>query len=257
MSSTESRLQGKTAIVTGGAGGIGRGIVTAFVKAGADVLFADINADAGAELEAELRGGRHSGTAAFRNIDISDEDGPRRIIAAAVELFGGVSVLVNNAHASLQLPLLETTDEALDLSFGTGFLPALRLMQAAHPHLKEVSGTVINFGSGSAMDGMPTQASYVAAKEAIRAISRVAANEWADDGINVNIICPLAATEGVSKWMEQHPDTAEKMITKVPMKRYGDPEGDIAPVAVFLASDDAGYMTGQTLMVDGGSQKLR
>ncbi|MDN5757987.1 MAG: SDR family oxidoreductase [Tomitella sp.] len=257
MSSTESRLQGKTAIVTGGAGGIGRGIVTAFVKAGADVLFADINADAGAELEAELRGGRHSGTAAFRNIDISDEDGPRRIVAAAVELFGGVSVLVNNAHASLQLPLLETTDEALDLSFGTGFLPALRLMQAAHPHLKEVSGTVINFGSGSAMDGMPTQASYVAAKEAIRAISRVAANEWADDGINVNIICPLAATEGVSKWMEQHPDTAEKMITKVPMKRYGDPEGDIAPVAVFLASDDAGYMTGQTLMVDGGSQKLR
>lgn len=257
MSSTESRLQGKTAIVTGGAGGIGRGIVTAFVKAGADVLFADINADAGAELEAELRGGRHSGTAAFRNIDISDEDGPRRIVAAAVELFGGVSVLVNNAHASLQLPLLETTDEALDLSFGTGFLPALRLMQAAHPHLKEVSGTVINIGSGSAMDGMPTQASYVAAKEAIRAISRVAANEWADDGINVNIICPLAATEGVSKWMEQHPDTAEKMITKVPMKRYGDPEGDIAPVAVFLASDDAGYMTGQTLMVDGGSQKLR
>lgn len=257
MSSTESRLQGKTAIVTGGAGGIGRGIVTAFVKAGADVLFADINADAGAELEAELRGGRHSGTAAFRNIDISDEDGPRRIVAAAVELFGGVSVLVNNAHASLQLPLLETTDEALDLSFGTGFLPALRLMQAAHPHLKEVSGTVINIGSGSAMDGMPTQVSYVAAKEAIRAISRVAANEWADDGINVNIICPLAATEGVSKWMEQHPDTAEKMITKVPMKRYGDPEGDIAPVAVFLASDDAGYMTGQTLMVDGGSQKLR
>lgn len=257
MSSTESRLQGKTAIVTGGAGGIGRGIVTAFVKAGADVLFADINADAGAELEAELRGGRHSGTAAFRNIDISDEDGPRRIVAAAVELFGGVSVLVNNAHASLQLPLLETTDEALDLSFGTGFLPALRLMQAAHPHLKEVSGTVINIGSGSAMDGMPTQASYVAAKEAIRAISRVAANEWADDGINVNIICPLAATEGMSKWMEQHPDTAEKMITKVPMKRYGDPEGDIAPVAVFLASDDAGYMTGQTLMVDGGSQKLR
>ncbi len=253
----DPRLQGKKAIVTGGAGGIGRGIVTAFVKAGAEVLFVDINHDAGTALEAELNSAGHPGRAAFRGIDISDADGPRRIVEAAVEAFGGVSVLVNNAHASRQVPLLETTDEVLDLSFRTGFLPALRLMQAAHPHLKESGGTVINFGSGSAMDGMPTQGSYVAAKEAIRAISRVAANEWAADGINVNIICPLAATEGVAQWMKAHPETAEKMIAKVPMRRYGDPEGDIAPVAVFLASEDASYMTGQTLMVDGGSQKLR
>ncbi len=251
------RLHGRTAIVTGGAGGIGRGITTAFVKAGADVLFVDINADAGAALESELAAAGHPGRAAFRRIDISDDEGPRQVVDAAVEEFGGVSVLVNNAHASRQVPLLDTTDEVLDLSFRTGFLPALRLMQAAHPHLKAASGSVINFGSGSAMDGMPTQASYVAAKEAIRGISRVAANEWAADGINVNIICPLAATEGVSHWMEQHPETAAKMIAKVPMQRYGDPEDDIAPVAVFLASDEASYMTGQTLMVDGGSQKLR
>lgn len=251
------RLSGKTAIVTGGAGGIGRGITTAFIKAGANVLFVDIDGEGGTALESELNGAGYAGRASFRNIDISAADGPQRIIDAAVDAFGGVSVLVNNAHASKQAPLLDTDAEMIDLSLRTGFFPALRLMQAAHPHLKAVGGTVINFGSGSAMDGMATQASYVAAKEATRAISRVAANEWAADGINVNIICPLAATEGVAHWMEQHPDTAKKMISTVPMQRYGDPEGDIAPVAVFLASEDAGYMTGQTLMVDGGSQKLR
>ncbi|WP_182359606.1 SDR family NAD(P)-dependent oxidoreductase [Tomitella gaofuii] len=254
---TGHRLQGKTAIITGGAGGIGRGITTAFVKAGANVLFVDINAEAGAAVQDELNAAGHPGRAAFRHIDISTEDGAERIVAAAVDEFGGVGVLVNNAHASRQAPLLETTAEMFELSFSTGFVPAVRLMKAAYPHLKEAAGSVINFGSGSAMDGMRTQASYVAAKEAIRAVSRVAANEWAADGINVNIICPLAATEGVAHWMEQHPEMASKLISAVPMQRYGDPEGDIGPVAVFLASDDAGYMTGQTLMVDGGSQKLR
>src|SRR5699024_6359651 len=99
------RLHGKTAIVTGGAGGIGRGITAAFVKAGADVLFVDINADAGAALESELDSAGHPGRAAFRHVDISDDDGPRRVVDAAVEEFGGVSVLVNNAHASRQVPL--------------------------------------------------------------------------------------------------------------------------------------------------------
>src|SRR5699024_6008929 len=124
--------------------------------------------EGGAALESELNGAGHPGRAAFRNIDISADDCPRRIVDAAVTAFGGLSVLVNNAHSSKQAPLLDTDAEMIDRSFRTGFFPALRLMQAAHPHLKETGGTVINFGSGSAMDGMATQASYVAAKEAVR-----------------------------------------------------------------------------------------
>ncbi|MDV7268213.1 SDR family oxidoreductase, partial [Rhodococcus oxybenzonivorans] len=107
------------------------------------------------------------------------------------------------------------------------------------------------------LDGMPTQTSYAAAKEAIRGVSRVAANEWAADGIRVNVICPFAATEGVLAWQAAFPERAAASVAKVPLQRIGDPETDIAPVAVFLATDDSRYMTGQTLMADGGSIKLR
>ena len=246
------RLENKVAVVTGGAGGIGRGIVRAFTKEGAKVLFVDIIDDAGHALEAEL-----GGAARFLNADISVEASAAAIVAAAVEAFGKVDVLVNNAHASRQAPLLQTTQEMLDLSFGTGFYPTFWLMKAAHPQLAANRGSVINFASGAGIEGQLTQGSYAAAKEAIRAISRVAANEWAADDVNVNIISPLALTEGVQAYIEANPGVEEALLAKTPLHRFGDPESDIGRVAVFLASADASYMTGQTLMVDGGSIKLR
>ncbi len=246
------RLDGKVAVVTGGAGGIGRGIVRAFTKEGAKVLFVDINDDAGQALAAEL-----DGAATFLNVDISRENSAEQIRDAAIDAFGSVHVLVNNAHVSRQLPFLETTQEMFDLSFGTGFYPTFWLMRACYPQLKQNQGSVINFCSGAGLSGMPTQASYAAAKEAIRGISRVAANEWAADNVNVNVISPLAATEGVKQWLEANPEMAEKTLAKTPLHRFGDPEADIGRVAVFLASADASYMTGQTLMVDGGSIMLR
>ena len=246
------RLADKVAIVTGGAGGIGRGIVRAFVGEGARVLFVDIDPPAGEALEAEV-----GEAGKFLYADISDESSAETIVAAAVEHFGKVDVLVNNAHASRQAPLLETTQEMLDLSFGTGFYPTFRLMKAAHAQLAANKGSVINFASGAGIDGSATQSSYAAAKEAIRAISRVAANEWASDDINVNIISPLALTEGVEAYIEANPGVEEALLAKTPMHRFGDPQADIGRVAVFLASEDASYMTGQTLMVDGGTIKLR
>ncbi|WP_010540432.1 SDR family NAD(P)-dependent oxidoreductase [Dietzia alimentaria] len=246
------RLAGKTAIITGGAGGIGRGITRAFVKEGASVLAVDINDQAGEALVSEL-----GDSVRFLNADISVEANSAKIVAAAVEAFSGVDVLVNNAHASQQAPLLETTQEMLDLSFGTGFYPTFWLMKAAHAQLADRDGSVINFASGAGINGHPTQGSYAAAKEAIRGISRVAANEWARDGINVNVISPLALTEGVENYIEANPGIEKKLLAGNPMRRFGDPEADIGRVAVFLASDDASYMTGQTLMVDGGSVMLR
>lgn len=246
------RLSGKTAIVTGGVGGIGRGITRAYVKEGASVLAVDINDEAGAALVDEL-----GDSVRFLNADISVEANAERIVAAAVDAFGGVDVLVNNAHASRQAPLLETSQDDLDLSFNTGFYPTFWLMNAAHSQLSERGGTVINFASGAGINGLPTQGAYAAAKEAIRAISRVAANEWARDGINVNVISPLALTEGVESYIEATPGIEKKLLAGTPMRRFGDPEADIGRVAVFLASDDASYMTGQTLMVDGGSTMLR
>lgn len=246
------RLDGKVAIVTGGAGGIGRGIVRAFTDEGASVVVADIDAEAGRALEREL-----PGRVKYFDIDIAQVGSAEKICAAAVEAFGALHILVNNAHASRQAPLVDTTQEMFDLSFGTGFYPTVRLMQAAYPHLRATAGSVINFASGAGIEGQATQASYAAAKEAIRAVSRVAANEWAADDITVNVISPLALTEGVRAYIEANPGVEDAMLSRVPLRRFGDPQQDIGRVAVFLASADAAYMTGQTLMVDGGTQKLR
>lgn len=145
----------------------------------------------------------------------------------------------------------------LDLSFGTGFYPTFWLMKAAHEQLATNQGTIINFASGAGIEGQANQASYAAAKEAIRAISRVAANEWAAGNINVNLISPLALTEGVESYIAANPGIEDVLLAKTPLHRFGDPEADIGRVAVFLAGADADYITGQTIMVDGGSIKLR
>lgn len=174
-----------------------------------------------------------------------------------IKAYGKLDILVNNAHVSKQAPLVDTTDEMMALSFNTGFYPTYYFMQECYPHLKATRGKVINFASGAGLSGMVTQASYAAAKEAIRGLSRVAANEWGPDGINVNLISPIALTPGVEQWSKAFPEEYQGMIDKIPIKKMGDPEQDIGRVAVFLASSDSDYMTGQTLMVDGGSIMLR
>ncbi|MFM1722951.1 SDR family oxidoreductase [Rhodococcus sp. PAM 2766] len=246
------RLEGKVAIITGGAGGIGRGMTRALTKEGAKVLVVDINDDAGDALASEL-----GDPVRYLHADISEESSAAEICAAAVDAFGSVSVLINNAHASRQAPLLQTTQEMMNLSFGTGFYPTFWLMKACYEQLKATEGSVINFASGAGIDGQVNQASYTAAKEAIRGISRVAANEWAADNINVNVISPLALTEGIEAYIAANPGVEEALLARTPLHRFGDPEADIGRVAVFLASDDASYITGQTIMVDGGSIKLR
>lgn len=246
------QLDGKVAIVTGGARGVAKGVAAAFVKAGARVLIVDREAELGQATEAELRA---HGDVAFMALDLADRDALPSIVSTAVERFGKLDILVNAAQASRQLPLAETSDEAMELSFDTGFWPTFILMRSAYPHLAESHGCVINFASGAAFDGLPTQGSYAAAKEAIRAISKVAANEWGPQGVRVNIICPFANSPGVQMWRDHAPDDYAAQIGKVALRRIGDCEQDIGAAATFLASDAAAYITGQTLMVDGGQTK--
>ena len=144
----------------------------------------------------------------------------------------------------------------MELSFNTGFYPTFYLMQAAVPYLKETKGNIINFASGAGLNGQPTQAAYASAKEAIRGLTRVAANELGEFEININLISPIANSEGVQAWAQQHPDMYQGMLSGIPFGRLGDPEKDIGRVAVFLASEDSKYITGQTIMVDGGSIML-
>lgn len=246
------QLTGKVAIITGGAGGIGRGLTRAFVEAGAKVLFVDVSAEAGRALEQEL--GRD---ARFLGIDLASPGSAETIRDAALDAFGRIDALVNNANASTPAPLLAVDDANLEQVFNSSFLPTLRLMQACHDALASSQGSIINFASGAGLSGDPNQGSYAAAKEAIRGITRVAANEWGPEGIRVNVVCPFALTDGVRWWSEAYPEQAAHALSIVPLRRIGDIATDIAPPVVFFASDASRYITGQTIMLDGGGIKMR
>lgn len=244
-------LENKVVIVTGGASGIGGAISRVLARRGAKVVSVDLNAEAGAALAEEF-----GDSVMFIEGDVSKQETADTAVSTAVENFGGLNGLVNNAHASRQAPFTDLEQAAWDLSFNTGFVATRQFMLAAYPHLKDNGGSIVNFGSGSAMVGQPTQAAYASAKEAIRGLSRVTTNEWAGNNIRVNVVSPMALTEGVKAWSEAFPDLYKQSLAKVPLGRFGDPETDVAPVVVFLLSDDAKYITGQTLMADGGANKL-
>lgn len=148
-----------------------------------------------------------------------------------MKVYGKLDVLVHNAHASRIKSFEDTTQDDMDFSFNTGFYPTFYLMQVALPHLKETKGKVINFASGAGLNGDV----HAAAKEAIRAITRVAANEWRQYGVTCNLISPIALTSGVKQWTAAHPDVYQGMINRNPLGRLGDPEADIGCTAVFLA----------------------
>lgn len=245
-------LNNQIIIVTGGAAGIGGGITNELVKRGASVIAVDVNEEAGLAIEK-----KNEGKVIFLKGDVSQEAVAQEAVELALTKFGKLTGLVNNAHVSRQKPLMELTEDDWSISFDTGFRAPLNFMKAAYNELKKSEGAIVNFGSGAALQGSRFQASYAAAKEAIRGLSRVAANEWAADNIRVNVVCPLALTAGVEKWKENFPEDYNHVVEKIPLGRFGDPQSDVAPIVAFLLSEDSKYMTGQTLMADGGDIKLR
>jgi NAD(P)-dependent dehydrogenase (short-subunit alcohol dehydrogenase family) len=156
------------------------------------------------------------------------------------------------------VPLLEVDDEQFEYTLRVNTLGTFWMMQSSHPHLvASGGGSIINFASGSGTSGMPGEGPYAAAKEGVRGLSRVAANEWGPEGIRVNVICPFANSPGMVAWSQIDPKSYEAMVRRIPLRRVGDCEDDIGRTAVYLASDDAAYVTGQTLMVDGGMGSFR
>lgn len=238
-------------IVTGGASGIGGAISKTLVKRGAFVIGVDINQNAGDALAKEL-GANYT----FLLGDVSKNETAQEAVELAVKKYGKLTGLVNNAHASKQKPFLEHSLEDWELSYKTGLGATINFMKAAYTQLKQNQGAVVNFGSGAGIQGQPTQAAYASAKEAIRGLTRVVANEWASDNIRLNIVCPIALTSGVEQWKQAFPEMFQAVVDKIPLQRFGDPEKDVAPVVSFLLSEDAKYITGQTIMADGGNIKI-
>lgn len=245
------RLQDKVALVTGGAGGIGRAVVDAYVEEGAKVVVVDRVAEAGARVVAD-----HPGSVEFLLGDVGERAVADAAVALAAERFGPLSILVTCAQGSVQKPFLDQDMADLDLALDSGLRQTFNFLQAAHPQLAQTRGSVITFATAAGIKGMPTQSTYAAAKEAVRGLSRVVSTEWAPEQIRVNTVCPVAETEGVKAWKEAFPDAYASTARANPMGRFGDPRTDVAPVLVFLASDDSKYVTGQTISVDGGGTKI-
>ena len=258
-------LTGKTVIVTGGGravlsngecGSIGYGIVTAFAKEGANIVITGRNVkkleDAKEEIE-RLYGVKVLPVQADVSAGADNEAVVNHVVEKAIEEFGGIHALINNAQASASgVPLAEHTTEQFDLAMYSGLYAAFYYMKACYPYLAKTKGSVINFASGAGLFGNYGQCSYAAAKEGIRGLTRVAANEWGKDGINVNIICPLAWTSQLEKFEQAYPDAFKENVKMPPMGHYGNVEKEIGRVCVQLVSPDFKYMSGETITLEGG-----
>lgn len=258
-------LKGKTAIITGAGravlsdgrcGSIGYGIATAYAKEGANLVITGRN-------EEKLRAAKEELESLYNikvltvQADVSASADNEKVVANVIEqtinTFGRIDVLINNAQASASgVTLVDHTTDQFNLAMYSGLYAAFYYMQACYPHLVKTKGAVINFASGAGLFGNYGQCAYAAAKEGIRGLTRVAATEWAKDGVNVNIICPLAWTAQLEQFQNKYPEAFEKNVHVPPAGHFGDAELEIGRVCVQLASPDFKYMTGETITLEGG-----
>ena len=258
-------FEGKTVIITGGGratlsdgscGSIGYGIATAYAKEGANLVLTGRNVkkpeDAKEELE-RLYGIKVLPVQADIEAGADNEAAAKHVVEEAVKEFGRIDVLINNAQASASgVTIVDHTTEQFDLAIYSGLYAVFYYMKACYPYLKETKGSVINFASGAGLFGNYGQCAYAAAKEGIRGLTRVAANEWGPDGINANIVCPLAWTAQLEKFQQAYPEAFKANVKMPPAGHYGDVEKEIGRVCVQLASPDFKYMNGETITLEGG-----
>jgi NAD(P)-dependent dehydrogenase (short-subunit alcohol dehydrogenase family) len=249
---TSTRLAGKVVLVTGAGQGIGRGTALALAREGACVALAGRTVAKCEAVAAEIDA--FGGSALALACDVTERSQIESALAATAGRFGGLDALVNNAQTSVQRLLAETTDEDVDVCWRSGPLATLHAMQAALPLLRaRGGGSIVNFGSSTAIDGNAAFGAYAMAKEAIRGLSRVAAREWGRYGVRVNVIVPNALSPAAEQFAQDDPERFRKLAKTMPLGRLGDPEADIGRAVVALVSDDLAYLTGDTLMLTGGA----
>lgn len=253
--SAPTSLDGRVALVTGAGQGVGLGIARALARAGAVIGVLDLDGDRAAEAA--------SGIAELGVLtvplaaDVADPTQVDAAVAALVERTGGLDIVVNNAHTVVPGRVLDIDEVALETVWSTGFLGTFNLCQAARPHLGP-GASVINIVS-SVMLKTDTSgfALYAATKSAIRSLTRTLSMEWGSDGIRVNALSPQTTSPAWESWAEANAAAAATIRGEIPLGYLGDPETDVGPVAVFLASDASRYVTGSLVLADGGRGHLR
>ncbi|MFZ3212768.1 MAG: SDR family NAD(P)-dependent oxidoreductase [Terriglobales bacterium] len=247
-------LKDKTAIVTGGARGIGRAIVQRLAEAGADVVIGDFRLDEAEATASEIQKTTGRQVRAVR-ADVTDLKQVEALRETALQAFGKIDILVNNAGWDRLMPFLKTTPELWDKIIAVNYKGVIHTCYAVLPHMAErKQGSIVNISSDSARVGSLGEAIYSGAKAAVVAFSKTLAREHARDNIRVNVICPGLAETPLLSEIQQDPfgqKVLGSIVNFVPLKRLAQPD-DIAPLVVFLASDAAGYITGQVTSVNGG-----
>lgn len=255
-----SQLSGKVAIVTGAASGIGRAIAHAFANEGAKVVLADVEEEAGEAVAAEIAD--RGGEALFRYCDVGERLDVRNLVCAATDAFDRVDILVNNAGVVSKggdfLTLEEEEfDRVIRINLKGHFLVGQTVAQRMVAQVEEggAPGTIINMSSINAVLAIPAQTAYCASKGGIKQLTEAMALSLAPHGIRVNAIGPGTIATPMAGNVNGDPAANRMLMSRTPLGRVGQPE-EIASIAVFLASDGASYMTGQTVYADGGRLSL-
>ncbi len=255
FSDTPGRLHGRTAIVTGAGQGVGEGIARRLAAEGANVVIAARRAETGEPVAESIQA--LGGSAACIETDITSRASVFTCVTRAVHMFGGLHIMVHNAFRGGVPHRLEDADLERHWKHmsQTGVWAVLHTGQAAWPHLQVAGrhGRFIIVTSPSGVEGSANIPLYSPVKAAERAIAKSLAREWGPSGVTVNCIAPVAASPALLGAFERSPALQDALEARTPLGRVGDPEADIGSVALFLASDDSAYVTGQTIVCDGGS----
>jgi NAD(P)-dependent dehydrogenase (short-subunit alcohol dehydrogenase family) len=245
--SHHERLMGKVAIVTGGGSGIGRAIVDSYAAHGARVLAVDLP---GRDWQTHFRG---NASVMCLDQDITQQAAPAAIVEAAVGAFGGIDILVNNAGIAMGAQFEDTTDEQWDRILAINVTSIFRISKAAVPHIKaRGGGRIINLGSIMSNTAGPNLAAYGTTKHAVAGLSKGMAVDLGKYGITVNYLQPGSIWTALSQPFFDDPNFRKYWEAKAPMGRIGDPE-DVAAAALFLATDEAKFVSGAGIAVDGGA----
>jgi len=249
------RFDGRVAIVTGAANGIGRGCVERLLAEGARIAALDIDIEGGRSMVAELAG---QGEVAFEECDVGVKVSVDRAVAQVLARFGAVDILVNNAGITRAGDFVELSEEDFDLVIRTNLKSVFLFGQTVGRHMiaRGKGGAIVNMASTSVIMTMPNIAPYAASKGGISSLTRAMALHFAPHGIRVNAVGPgTIVTKLTQSRVLKDPAQVRRILSRTPLGRFGQPS-DVASVVSFLASEDAGYVTGQTLYVDGGRAGL-